>query len=382
MSETRIAFITTGLGTGGAEHMLCKLIEADHLSKFRFLVISLRDEGTFGARIREAGVELVCCYLNRPKGLMYLLDAVRALKAFGPTVLQGWMYHGSLFASIFARLLPRRPTVLWSMRQTLYSLPEEPFVRRQIIRALAALSYNVTGVVYNSRHSMEQHRHAGLVSLADLMIPNGFDLGRYRPDPERRRRARTQLGFSEQQQVVGLVARVHPMKDHANFIAATALLADAMPSVRFVLAGEGTDAPEIKVALKQARVAHLTRCLGRITNTEELYPALDLLVLASAWGEAWPNVLGEAMACGVPCVATDIGESSEIVGDAGVIVLPRDPTALALACQGLLQQGHEALLALGMRARERVMMRFDIGAVFWQYANLWRGGAASQTRKI
>jgi glycosyltransferase involved in cell wall biosynthesis len=111
-----------------------------------------------------------------------------------------------------------------------------------------------------------------------------------------------------------------------------------------------------------------------------VYPALDLLVLASAWGEAWPNVLGEAMACGVACVATDIGESREIVGDAGVIVPPRDPQALARACQGLLQQDHEARQALGMRARERVMTRFDIGAVFRQYADLWRGGAASETQ--
>jgi glycosyltransferase involved in cell wall biosynthesis len=380
MSEPRVAFVTTGLGTGGAEHMLCKLIEAAHSSPVSLMVISLRDEGTFGERIRAAGVELVCCHLNRPHGLFRLLASYRALKAFGPTVVQGWMYHGSLFASLFGRLLPGRLTVFWGMRQTLYSLPDEPFVLRQIIRALAALSHNVRGVVYNSWLSMEQHRRAGLVSLADLMIPNGFDLGRYRPDADRRRRARTRLGFSDEQQVVGLVARVHPMKDHANFIAATALLADAMPGARFVLAGEGTDAPEMMAALQQAGVAQWTLCLGRISNTEEVYPALDLLVLASAWGEAWPNVLGEAMACGVACVATDIGESREIVGDAGVIVPPRDPQALARACQGLLQQDHEARQALGMRARERVMTRFDIGAVFRQYADLWRGGAASETQ--
>lgn len=381
MSAAKVAFVTTGLGTGGAEHMLCKLIEAAREGAVEPLVISLRDEGTFGARIRAAGVEVVCCHLHRPGGIFHLCSAYRALLRFKPAVVQGWMYHGSLLASIFGRLLPEVPRVVWSMRQTLYSLPDEPFVLRQIIRVLAGWAHKVQGVVYNSRLSMEQHRRAGLVSAADQMIPNGFDLGRYRPDPELRKRARGQWGFSERELVVGLVARVHPMKDHANFLAAAALLAQRMPQVRFVLAGDGTDASEMMAAVRHARIADRTQCLGRIANTEELYPALDLLVLASAWGEAWPNVLGEAMACGVVCVATDIGESREILGDIGRVVPPRDAGALARACHELLEQDVLVRRESGARARDRVMSLFDIKAVFRQYERLWCDHSAVPFRK-
>lgn len=374
MSRLRVAFVTTGLGTGGAEHMLCKLVEEAAAVQIALMVVSLRDEGAFGARIRDAGAELVCCNLHRPLGVLDLIRALCALRAFSPMVLQGWMYHGSLAATLFRFCLPGAPSVFWSMRQTLYALREEPLITRIIIRALAVFSRNsVQSVIYNSTLSMEQHRAVGICSPSARMIPNGFDLCRYQPDADRRRMARERLGYQSKELVIGLVARVHPMKDHDNFINAASMVLSAMPEVRVVLAGEGTDTPLMREKILQAGLAEVAHCMGRVSNTEELYPALDLLVLASAWGEAWPNVLGEAMACGVPCVATDVGESGEIVGDTGRIVPARDPASLARACVDLLQLSSSERAILGTRARVRVVNCFDIRSVFKQYTDIWRG---------
>jgi glycosyltransferase involved in cell wall biosynthesis len=372
LSDLRIVFVITGLGTGGAEHMLCKLVEVARSLSVRPMVISLLDEGTLGDRIREAGAEVLCCHLDRPRGLLCLISVFRHVRRFRPDVIQGWMYHGSLFASLLGWVLPGHPAVLWSMRQTLYSLRDEPFRLRIIIRILALFSHKVGGVLYNSRLSMLQHQQAGLRSPRDEMIPNGFDLERYRIDEQRRSQVRAQWGMQNEVPVVGMVARVHPMKDHGNFIAAAGLLAKSLPEVRFVLVGEGTDGPALKALLESAGIAGCTLCLGRIDHTEDIYPALDLLVLSSAWGEGWPNVLGESMACGVACVATDVGESRQIIGETESIVPPRNPQALARACQDLLGLGSTHLHVLGQQARERVLKNFDIQVVFRRHVELWQ----------
>ncbi len=370
MTDRRVAVIVTGLGAGGAEHMLYKLVEAARNSSTRLMVVSLLDEGMFGDRIRAAGADVMCCHLNRRAGAGSLLGAIAALRAFRPTVIQGWMYHGNLVASLLRWLVPGRPKLFWSIRQTLYSIETEPPRLRKIIRLLAAMSGRVRAIIYNSSLSVRHHQAVGIRSQADLMIPNGFDLDRYRPDPERRKAMRYRLGIGEEP-LVGLVARVHPMKDHAGFVAAGAQIARAIPGVRFVLAGEGTDTPEMQALLEAQGISGQTTCLGRMTHTEELYPALDVFVLSSAWGEGWPNVVGEAMASGVVAVGTDVGETGNVIGDTGLVVEASNPQALADACIQVLQMPAESRLMLGRRAHERIMSHFEIHAVFEQYARAW-----------
>lgn len=370
MSERRIAVLVTGLGAGGAEHMLFKLVEAARGTDTRLMVVSLLDEGMFGERIRAAGAHVVCCHLNRMSGLLHLSGVITALRKFRPTVMQGWMYHGNLLASLLRPFMPSRPKLFWSIRQTLYSLSSEPLRLRLIIRLLARLSGSVRGVIYNSSLSVCHHQAIGMVSRADLMIPNGFDLTRYRPDAERRRLTRERLGAGSCP-LVGLVARVHPMKDHACFIAAAGEISAALPDARFVLAGEGTDLPDMRAELVAGGISGQTITLGRVTHTEELYPALDLFVLSSARGEGWPNVVGEAMASGVVAVGTDVGETGNVIGDTGEVVPPSDPKALAAACLRILGLSAEERSALGERAHDRIMRQFDIHAVFEQYVRAW-----------
>jgi len=359
--------------------MLYKLVEASRHSTIKIMVVSLLDDGMFGERIRAAGADVVSCHLNRPSGFFHLLWAIAALRVFRPTVIQGWMYHGSFLASLLHWLMPGRPRLFWSFRQTLYSIDTEPTRLRVVLRLLAAMSARVCAVIYNSSLSVHHHQAIGIRPKADLIIPNGFDLARYRSDIRRRETMRARLGIIDEP-LVGLVARVHPMKDHATFAAAAALIAKAFPRARFVLAGEDTDTLKIQTLLKAQGIFTKTTCLGRVDHTEGLYPALDLFVLSSAWGEGWPNVVGEAMACGVVAVGTDVGETRNVIGDTGFVVAPSNPDALANACISLLEMPAEERRVLGVKAHERIMSHFDINAVFKQYAQIWDDSLRAENR--
>ena len=369
-----MVFVTTGLGTGGAEHMICKLVENCPSSAIEWMVVSLRDEGTFGQRLRDAGATVLCCNLQAPvKAFFGFSRVLRRIRGFSPDILQGWMYHGSLAASLISIFLPIKPKVFWSMRQTLYALDKETLTIRLIAKGLRSLSQRVEGVIYNSSLAMEQHRHIGICSRLDVVVPNGIDINKFKPEHVRRERYRAELGINESDRVLGLVARVHPMKDHVNFVRAAAIVVGQIPGVRLLLAGKGTEEVAIQDLLEGYGVADRAICLGLVQDPVDVYRALDVAVLSSAWGEAWPNVLGEAMACGVPCVATDVGDSRRILGECGTIVPAADPEALADACNALLSQGSRNLAVLGLASRNRIVSTFDIRIVVRQYLHLWFG---------
>lgn len=370
MKPLRVLVITTGLGTGGAEHMLCKLIEAADPDEITFMVLSLRNEGELGCRVRAAGVQLICLGLPTLAAASNFFRILRQIRTFNPDVVQGWMYHGCVFASFLSRFFLGRRPVVWGIRQTLYQIKNERFSTRFIIWLTAKLSGSVSRIIYNSKVSCLQHRAFGYSPLSDEVIPNGFDLSRYRLDAGRRALFRSAHGIEARETVIGLVARVHPMKDHKNFIGAASKVAARFPGARFVLAGLGSDGESIRALLEDAGILKRTICLGRFENTELLYPGLDLLVLSSAWGEAWPNVLGEAMACGVPCVSTDVGDAAEILGAEGRIVVPGDPVALAEACMEVIANQENSSLR-AERLREGVQERFGIGEVLRRYLLDW-----------
>lgn len=370
----RVLFISTGLGTGGAERMLVKLIDSLSGRGVECRAASLRDAGTQGTAIRRLGVVVDELRINSIVGfLMTPLRIARMMWTFQPDVVQGWMYHGNLLATFAVLVRPRKCRLFWGIRQTLYNLFSERWLTRQIVLTGAALSRLPEGLIYNCRLSAEQHTTAGYAGDRAIVIPNGFDLTRFRPDPARRARKRTELGIAPDAPVVGVVARSHPMKDHATLVDAAVHVRAVFPDVLFVLAGtdiDGSNAPLV------SRIAarHLDRnfmLLGEVSDTEHVYPALDVCVLSSSWGEAFPNVLGEAMACAVPCVSTDLGEASHIVDDTGATVPIRDPVALAAAISDILGLDAAARRQLGERARQRVARLFSLDAVCEAYLDCY-----------
>lgn len=361
--------------------MLVKLLSGLDRSEFECAVVSLMDEGTLGGRIRELGIEVMCLGMKRGASFPQAIARLRrAATAFRPDVVQGWMYHGNLAASTLRRLGFGRTPIIWNVRQSLYGLDLEKRGTAWVIRAGAWLSRTPAAIIYNSRLGAEQHEAIGFDVAHRQLIPNGFDVARFRPDPEARMRVREELGIASSDVVIGLIARYHPMKDHRNFLWAAALLEKSRPGARYVLAGRGVDRnnPEFADTLDELSLWDRVLLLGERSDVPALMAAFDIACLTSAWGEGFPNVIGEAMACGVPIAATEVGDSGWIVGDTGRVVPPREPALLARAWEELIALGPEVRAMLGARARERVVAEFSLEHVIAQYGELYRAVLAGR----
>lgn len=375
----RIVFITTGLSTGGAEAMLLKLLEHIDRQRFEVQVISLTSLGEVGPRIAQLGIPVQAIGMTpgRP-GVLSVLRLVRLLRNVRPDIVQTWMYHADLIGGVAARLAGCK-RVVWALRNS--NLSEELTKRStlMVVRACAFLSSWLPRQILScSTRAGAVHVGVGYRQDKIRVIPNGFDLARFRQDDAARNAVRQELGLPDDSGLVGLMARYDPQKNHAGFVEAAALISKAMPDVHFVLAGSGVDRenPALKAAIDAHGLDHCMHLLGRRDDMPRLMAALDVLA-SSSYGEAFPNVLGEAMACGVPCVVTDVGESAEIVGETGRVVKSGDMQGLAQHIVELLRLPAEEETVLGLRARARVETRYEIGLVARSYEAFYEQLVAS-----
>jgi glycosyltransferase involved in cell wall biosynthesis len=283
------------------------------------------------------------------------------------------MYHGNLAASGCALLSGRRLPVIWNVRHSIHDMGHETRLTRGFIRLGAALSPSTRAIIYNSGLSARQHEALGYDSDKTVVIPNGFDCQLFRPRPEMAQWLRQDARIEPGRVLIGMVARNHPQKDPGNLIKAIALLAARGIDAHVLIVGPGfdTDNAEVMGAIAQAGVAGRFSLLGERHDIPDIVAGLDIATLPSAWGEGFPNVLGEAMACGVPCVTTDIGDSAWIVGRAGIVVPPRDPEALADALGRLVALGCEGRRQLGTAARARVIEHFEVDDIVGRYQELY-----------
>lgn len=226
----RVLHVITELGTDGAENMLCKLLQASE-GYIASRVVSLADGGSNRLRLEALGVAVDSLGMGRGQlpGVGALLRLRHVMREFALDVIQGWMYHGNLAASLAARLAPGHPRLAWNIRQTLYDQAHEPPLTRLVIRMGARLSPGVDAIVYNSKLSARQHQALGYARGATKIIPNGFDLKAWAPDPSLRNAVRTELGLAEDAILIGHVARHHPMKGHRRLLEAAAMLAGGTP---------------------------------------------------------------------------------------------------------------------------------------------------------
>jgi glycosyltransferase involved in cell wall biosynthesis len=230
----------------------------------------------------------------------------------------------------------------------------------------------VDGIVYNSCLSCQQHEDFGFAAGHAQIIPNGFDTDGLQPDSGRGRAMRDAFGIGRKAVVVGHVARSHPMKDHASFLRAAVEVMHQRADVVCLLAGRevGLGNPAL-VGIVPPELGHRFRFVGERDDVADLMRAMDIFCLSSAWGEAFPNVLGEAMALGVPCVTTDVGDSGDIVDCTGEVVPPSDSDALAKGLLAMLERTQEERAALGRAARWRIETRYALPRVVEQYRGLY-----------
>ncbi len=379
---TRVTWVTTGLGSGGAEMMLCALIAGSDAARFRHSVISLTPGGKYVAQLEGMGVE-VCTLGMKPSrpGLIALAKLARAVRRTRPDVLMGWMYHGA-FAALLGRWLAFKSIpVIANVRQSLDSLANEKRGSAMVIRLLARLSHCFTAVVYNSRRSATQHETLGYDPSRTVLVLNGVNTVTFTPSPLERSGVRAELGLPEEALLVGRIGRNHPMKDHATFLDAAGLVAREMPGVHFVLAGTGVEPSDPRLARRSAQpdLSGCVHLLGERHDLPRLTAALDVACSSSAFGEGFPNVIAEAMACAVPCVATDIGDSAFVLGEAESIVPPGNADRLAGALLALLRQSPEQRALVGERLRRRVLENFSLDSALRGFEQLLTRGTPAPT---
>ena len=268
----RIAFVTTGLGVGGAEAMLFRVVNRLDRARFEPLIVSVMDDGEYGPAFRAAGIPVTSIgFTNRVPTPQRLVRLVRTLQGFKPDAIMGWMYHGNLAASLGRSWAAPHAGLAWNIRHSVYDLADERFVTRNLIRLGARISDRVDATVYVSDVSRSQHLGLGYAARPAVVIGNGIDPAPI-ASPAERSTIRAELGFEPSDVVIGHVARYHPMKDHAGFLRAAAVVAATNPAIRIMLVGRdvGLENPALQPLLVAPELAGRVRALGERRDVPRL----------------------------------------------------------------------------------------------------------------
>ena len=374
MKRLKIAFVTTGLARGGAEVMLLRLLESLDRERFEPSVICLSSTGPVAELLSRMGVPPVV--LSQRAALFAVLGLpklVAALRAIRPDIIQGWMYHGNVAAALAAPFLENSPALLWNVRMAGEDFETEKRLTRVVIRVGALLAPRVHWIVANSRKGALTHAVRLGYKGRWRVIPNGFDTVRFAPGMDAPAELQALASASVR---IGMIARHHPIKDHDTFLTAAALLSRSDPAARFVLVGEGTswDNRDLVASISRHGLREKILLMGSRSDIPQVAACLDIVTLCSI-SEGFPNAIGEAMSCGVPCVVTDVGDAALLVGDTGLVVPARDPAALCVAWRELAALGAPGRRSLGDRARRRIVDHFTIGAIGQRYQDLYEQAA-------
>ncbi|MEQ9607597.1 MAG: glycosyltransferase [Kiloniellaceae bacterium] len=368
----RILHVINGLQRGGAEAMLTKLLSRMDSTRFENHVVTLISGGALWHDVEPHCRSLASLDLNSPAQVPLSVFALwRRMRALKPDIVQTWLYHGDLVGSVAARLcgLP----LIWNIRCSNIDTRQYSFASRSVLAVLPRLSGLPAAVIANSRAGRLAHEALGYRPKRWVVIPNGFDTDRFRPDPAAATDVRKELGLAPDAFVVGMVARFDPQKDHETFVRAAALHAGHHPQTRFVLIGRGlnVECGPIVASVHANGLQDKVLLLEERPDIPRVLQAFDVATLSSAFGEGFPNFVGEAMSCAVPCVVTDVGDSAVIVGETGRVVPPGDPAALAAAWATLADADPSARRALGEAARKRIVDHYALPAIVRQFEDLY-----------
>lgn len=369
----RVVHVIAGLGVGGAEHYLRRLVlSARGTSDTQHMVISLTTIGEVGVMLQDAGVAVEALGMRSTIGLPAALWRLRRrLLALQPHVVQGWMYHGDLLGGLAARW-SRQGRVVWGVRasELVAGTPRTTLLTRWLCARLSSRVPDV--IVCAAEAGRRVHIDLGYDESKMRVIPNGFAVDDVAPTPTERVTVRTEFGVGPQTRVVGIVGRFNPIKGIDNFVRAAGQLLQRASDVRFVMVGKGLDPSngELMQWVAQSGVQPSIALIGERSDVAQCLAAMDVFVLSSR-AEGFPNVVGEAMAAGVPCVVTDVGDAALLVGHTGHVVPPNDATALAEGVAQLLALSPTERSTLGSQARERIRGEFSLSRSCATYAALY-----------
>ena len=364
--------IITGLNDGGAEGVLYRL--CIFKSGYRHHVISLMGEGKYGPLLLKHDVSVTCLNMQRGRiSFSGLLRLCWLLLEERPQVVQTWMYHADIIGGVTARLVGV-PNVFWGIRHTTLDVKHSRWSTILVAKLCAWLSFSIpAGIVCCAQTAAAVHRGLGYQANKLHVIPNGYDLERLTRDQQARADLKKEWGVPSELPLLGMVGRFDAQKDHQNLLVALNDLKKQGVRFRCAFVGRGLESanPRLDAWLSEYDLKDEILLLGPRTDIPAVMSALDIHVLSSAFGEAFPNVLAEAMACGTPCVTTDVGDAALIVGRTGWVVPPGDATALADAILAALAESAAKRESRGEAARNRIEANFSLSRMARGYHAIW-----------
>lgn len=361
----KILFLIHSLDRGGAERQLIELVKGLDKAHFSATIATFYDGGPWRGELeRMNGVELISLHRKgRWDVFPFLWRLWRALRASTPHIVHGYMEVPNELCLCLGRLVGAK--VVWGLRRSRRDLSDYDWAERWSFRLGAWLSRFADLIIVNSWAGKRDYIARGYCGERAVVISNGIDTDRYRPDPDAGYKVRAEWGIGGRELSIGTVGRVHPMKDYPTFLKAASLLARERKDVRFVCVGDGSRTYKHEVQQLGERLG-LDKALIWSDPRDDMpavYSAFDIACSSSAYGEGFSNVVGEAMACSIPCTVTDVGDSSWIVGQTGVVVPPKHPQALADGWKRIMSMSEAERAAMGKAARERIVAKFSKGCM-------------------
>lgn len=370
----KILHVITGLSDGGAEAVLYRL--CSHDKKNLHIVVSLMDAGKYGPLLEELGVDVYC--LSMPAGkvrIVALFKLYKIMRQLKPDVVQSWMYHADLIGGVIARLAGIN-NIVWGVHHTNLAKSESKKSTIIIAKLNAFISFFIPRrIIYCAVKSRQVQESIGFNPVTGGVVPNGYCVDEFTPNPIIGLAFRKEVDLSDGEFLIGHVGRYHPFKDYPNFINSIKLLMNIKDSAKVILVGHDLteDNKELERLIIDNDCNQHVLLLGRRQDIPSVMNGFDLFVLSSS-SEAFPNVLNEAMACGTPCVTTDVGDAAVIIGETGWVVPPKDPQALATAIFSAMEEKEnspQAWLARKKACRQRIVDNFSIEKMVSGYHKIW-----------
>lgn len=392
MTTQRIVHVINNLYLGGAEMMLVRLLGRLDPHRWDCHVLSLIGDGPAAEQLGKLGIPVTVIGMKRglpgPLSLARLGSRLRALR---PALVQTWLYHSDLLGGLATRLrLPEVP-VVWNLRMNGPTRGRDKLTTCWTARACAALSHRLPArIIVNSFAGRDVHQKLGYDAGRLEVIPNGFDTEQFSPSAAARVALRQELGLPVSTPLIGMAARWDPLKDFGTVLASAATLMQQHPDLHVVLCGTGID--EENTALvglaEAAGCGERLHLMGRRSDMPVWQAALDVALLASHT-EGFPNTVGEAMACGVPCVVTDAGGSAQLLGVTGRVVPVGDRVGFSAGINELLQMSAFERQQIGVLGRQRIIENFSLERMVDRFERLWEEvldavprGNQVQTRQV
>lgn len=366
-NRPRVLHVITGLEQGGAETALFRLISST-ADPGSHQVVSLTSRGIFGAKLEAKGAKVLALGMKSPiSAVRGLIALIRVLRRERPRVVQTWMYHADLIGGVAAKIA--RIPICWGIRHSNLDSSANKRSTLAVARLCSILSKWVpSAIVSCSKRAIEIHLAYGYTDRF-VHIPNGIDSSAYRPRDDSSDSA-SPLDGARASFRFGTVGRLHPQKDYPTLLRAFSLL-DSADNASLALVGKGLSHENPEFARIQDASNPRVLALGPSDDVPTILRHLDVFVLSSV-GEGFPNVVAEAMACGVPCIVTDVGDSAEIVGSTGWVVPPSSPKAMAEAMTNAINETDAGLAARRSEARQRIMGTFTTERMVEAYESIWK----------